>query len=95
MLIHSINAAASAYELRPLFMEYRGRRPLYAPDLPGFGFSERGDREYSPALYVAAITDLLRSQVREMGPVDLVALSLGGGSSRRAWRSTRPTLCGA
>lgn len=83
VLIHSINAAASAYELRPLFAAYRGRRPVYAPDLPGFGFSARGDRPYSPALYVAAITDLLRTQVREAGPVDLVALSLGSEFAAR------------
>jgi len=83
VLIHSINAAASAYEMRPLFAAYRGRRPVYAPDLPGFGFSERGDRTYSPALYVAAITDLLRTQVREAGPVDLVALSLGSEFAAR------------
>jgi pimeloyl-ACP methyl ester carboxylesterase len=83
VLIHSINAAASAYELRPLFAACRGRRPVYAPDLPGFGFSERGDRTYSPALYVAAITDLLRTQVREAGPIDLVALSLGGEFAAR------------
>jgi len=83
VLLHSINAAASAYELRPLFAAYRGRRPIYAPDLPGFGFSERGDRTYSPALYVAAITDLLRTQVREAGPVDLVALSLGSEFTAR------------
>ena len=43
-LVHSINAAASAYELRPLFEHYRGQRPVYAPDLLGFGFSERSDR---------------------------------------------------
>ncbi len=83
VLIHSINAAASAYELRPLFAAYRGRRPIYALDLPGFGFSERGDRTYSPALYVAAITELLRTQVREAGPVDLVALSLGSEFAAR------------
>ncbi len=83
VLLHSINAAASAYELRPLFAAYRGRRPVYAPDLPGFGFSKRGDRTYSPALYVAAITDLLRTQVREAGPVDLVALSLGSEFAAR------------
>jgi pimeloyl-ACP methyl ester carboxylesterase len=83
VLIHSINAAASAYEMRPLFAAYRGRRPVYALDLPGFGFSERGDRTYSPALYVAAITELLRTQVREAEPVDLVALSLGAEFAAR------------
>lgn len=77
VLIHSVNAAASAYEMRPLFEAYRRQRPVYALDLPGFGFSERGDRDYTPALFAAAISDLLTGEVREAGPVDLVALSLG------------------
>ena len=41
LLIHSLNAAASAYEVRPLFDHYCQRRRTYALDLPGFGFSER------------------------------------------------------
>src|SRR3954470_4730244 len=73
VLVHSINAAASAYEMRPLFEAYRGKRPVYALDLPGFGFSERADRHYSPPLFTAALTDLIAGQVREAGPVDLVA----------------------
>ena len=40
VLVHSVNAAASAYEMGPLFAYYRGKRPVYALDLPGFGFSE-------------------------------------------------------
>ena len=75
VLIHSINAAASAYEMRPLYLQYSSRRPVYALDLPGFGFSSRLNRAYSPALYEAAILDFLETQVGE--PVDMVALSLG------------------
>ena len=75
VLIHSINAAASAYELLPLFMYYRTQRPVFALDLPGFGFSDRSTRIYSPGLYEAAILDFLGSQVSE--PADVVALSLG------------------
>ncbi len=50
LLIHSINAAGSAYEVLPLYEHYCNSRTVYALDLPGFGFSERGDRElYTPA----------------------------------------------
>jgi pimeloyl-ACP methyl ester carboxylesterase len=56
---------------------YRGKRPIYALDLPGFGFSERSDRRYTPQLFSEAIADLLRTQVRETQPADIVALSLG------------------
>lgn len=74
VLIHSINAAGSAYEMRPIFGTYRGKREVYALDLPGFGFSERADVEYSAELYAQAIIDLLE---RVGQPSDVIALSLG------------------
>lgn len=73
VLIHSVNAAASAIEMRPLFQRRRGSRPVYAIDLPGFGLSERRDRQYSPELYVSTLIEWLE---RVGGPVDAVALSL-------------------
>lgn len=75
VLIHSINAAASAFEMKPLFEHYRGQRPVYAMDLPGFGFSERSDRRYSPTLYANAISDFITQEIGT--EVDLIALSLG------------------
>lgn len=77
VLVHAINAAGGSHEMRPLFDHYRAVRPVYALDLPGFGFSDRSNRVYSPDIYRDAILDLLRSQVKEVGPVDVVALSLG------------------
>lgn len=74
VLIHSINAAASAYEMRPIFEAYRGKRDVYALDLPGFGMSDRSDRVYTPAVFQQAIIDLLE---RIGSPADVVALSLG------------------
>ncbi|MCA9961666.1 MAG: hypothetical protein KC443_21655, partial [Anaerolineales bacterium] len=50
LLIHSVNAAASAYEMRPLFEHSRGTRPVYASDLPGYGFSDREARNYTPGI---------------------------------------------
>ena len=55
LLIHSINAAASAYEMRPLFQYFIGLRPVYAIDLPGYGLSERRDQTYTPRMMVDAI----------------------------------------
>jgi pimeloyl-ACP methyl ester carboxylesterase len=74
VLLHSINAAASSYEMRPIFKQYGDRRRIYALDLPGFGFSDRGDHSYSPALYTEAILAFLHNSVKE--PADVVALSL-------------------
>ena len=73
VLIHGINAAASAYEMKPLFDYYRHQRPVYALELPGFGYSERSEREYSPTLYAHAIQDFLE----HLGVAcDVIALSL-------------------
>lgn len=74
LLIHSINAAGSSYEMRPIFEAFRGTRPVYALDLPGFGFSERSERRYSPTLYRDAIVDMLTNGIGEAA--DVVALSL-------------------
>jgi pimeloyl-ACP methyl ester carboxylesterase len=86
LLIHSINAAASAYEMRPLFEHYRRTRRVYALDLPGFGFSDRSPRPYSPRLYADAILDLLDAIAYDAGPapVDAAALSLGSEFLARA-----------
>jgi pimeloyl-ACP methyl ester carboxylesterase len=81
LLLHSVNAAASAYEMRPLFEHYRGARPVWALDLPGFGFSERTDRVYTPMLYEHAILDTL-DKIGE--PADVIALSLGCEFAARA-----------
>lgn len=82
VLIHSINAAASAYEVKPLFEAFRRQRPVFALELPGFGFSDRSARKYSPELYEGAILDFLEGVVVE--PADVVALSLGAEFAARA-----------
>lgn len=82
ILIHSINAAASSYEMRPLCEHYRKTRRVYALDLPGFGFSERANRIYAPELYQNAISEFMQTQVRDKA--DVVALSLGCEFAARA-----------
>jgi pimeloyl-ACP methyl ester carboxylesterase len=76
VLIHSVNAAASAREMRPLFDRYRAVRPVYALDLPGFGHSDRTDQRYEPEQYCQAILDIIAKEIGGEEPVDLVALSL-------------------
>lgn len=77
LLVHSINAAASAFEMRPIYERIDGHR-VFAPDLPGFGFSDRSARDYSIGLYTDALLDMLDAIFGECGtePVDVVALSL-------------------
>jgi len=78
LLIHSINAAASAYEVKPLFDHYRGRRPVYAIDLPGYGFSDRTDRRYTPRLMTDAVLAVAAAIAARHGgaPIDALAVSL-------------------
>jgi pimeloyl-ACP methyl ester carboxylesterase len=86
LLIHSVNAAASAYEIRPLYEHYRTSRRVYALDLPGFGFSERSDREYTPRLMADAVKVMVEEIRRREGsqPIDALALSLGSEFLARA-----------
>ena len=78
LLLHSINAAASAYEVKPAFEHAARTHRAYAPDLPGYGFSDRSPRRYDAALFCDAVRDLLDAIAAEHGaqPVDALALSL-------------------
>ena len=86
LLLHSINAAASAYEVKPVFEHVRARHRVYAPDLPGFGFSDRSSRDYNIRLYVDAVHDMLDEIAAENGaaPVDALAVSLASEFLARA-----------
>jgi pimeloyl-ACP methyl ester carboxylesterase len=78
LLIHSINASASAAEMRPLHEHYRATRTVFSVDLPGYGFSDRSDRNYTPRLMtdaVHAVTEQIRARCGP-APVDALALSL-------------------
>ena len=86
LLVHSVNAAASAFEIKPLFDHYRCERTVYALDLPGYGLSDRSDRFYSLRLMtdaVAAVVDAIG--LRHAGvPVDAIAVSLASEYLARA-----------
>lgn len=82
VLIHSINAAASAIEMKPLFNHFRQQRPVYALDMPGYGFSDRTDRTYTPEFFAQTILTFLAQVVGQ--PADVVALSLSSEFVARA-----------
>ena len=79
LLVHSVNAAAAASEVRPLFEHYRASRRVFAIDLPGYGLSERSDRDYTPRLMTDAVHAALTHIRARCGaaPVDTLAVSLG------------------
>jgi pimeloyl-ACP methyl ester carboxylesterase len=87
LLVHSINAAASAYEVRPIFERVTATHRVYAVDLPGFGFSDRSNRDYTPRLYTDAIHEMLEGIGKDGhadAPLDALAISLGSEFLARA-----------
>jgi pimeloyl-ACP methyl ester carboxylesterase len=86
LLVHSVNAAGSAYEVRPIFNEMTRTHAVYALDLPGFGFSDRSDRNYTPRLMTDAIHDMLGiiAETHDETPVEALAISLGSEFLARA-----------
>lgn len=78
LLVHSINASASAHEVKPLYNALKNDRPTYALDLPGFGHSKRSDRDYFQSLMMQGILAVARkiSESHSGRPIDALAVSL-------------------
>ena len=95
LLLHTVNAAASAAEVRPLFEHWRATRTVFALDLPGYGYSDRSDRNYTPRLMTDAL-HAVAAQIRQRcgeAPVDALAVSLGCEFLARA-AAEQPALWG-
>lgn len=79
VLLHSINAVASAHEMRPLVQRLQREtdRPLYVLEWLGFGHSDRPDTSYTPELLEDQLEHFLEQTVPFDGAVDVIGLSLG------------------
>jgi len=59
VLLHGINAAATSNEWRTVFEALADDYHVLAPDLPGFGLSDRPPLTYSASLYTTFVRDFL------------------------------------
>jgi pimeloyl-ACP methyl ester carboxylesterase len=91
LLVHSINAAASAFEMRKPFAALRENHRVYALEFLGYGGSDRPPMRYSAEIYSALIGDFVREVVGSGAPA--IASSLGSAYLVRA-AAADPALFG-
>ena len=65
LLLHGVNAAASSHEFRYVVDALAEDHHVLAPDLPGFGHSDRPPLMYSGSLYVTFVEDFVRDLTDE------------------------------
>ncbi|MBE3558716.1 MAG: alpha/beta fold hydrolase [Ktedonobacteraceae bacterium] len=90
VLLHAPGIGASSDEMRNLVGELAQRYRLYAPDLPGYGLSDRLALDYSADTYVAFCRDFLTEVVQR--PAVLLASCLSCNYSIAVAACT-PELC--
>ena len=90
VLLHAPGIGASSYEMRHLMKPLAQRFRVYAPDLPGFGLSDRPQMDYSAETYIALIQDFLRDVIGL--PAVLVANGLSNNYAVAAAQRS-PELC--
>jgi pimeloyl-ACP methyl ester carboxylesterase len=90
VLLHTPELAGSAYEMLGIMASLATRYRVYAPDLLGFGLSDRPDISYTSDLYTELLHDFLVNVVRE--PATLVASRLSCNYAI-AVAANSPELC--
>lgn len=93
VVLHSINAVASAHEMKPLVkrLERETDRPVFVLEWIGFGHSDRPEIAYTPDLLEEQLEHFLERIVRAGSGADLIGLSLGATYAAEVARR-RPAL---
>ena len=84
LLLHGMNAAASSHEFHHVVDALAEDYHVLAPDMPGFGHSDRPPLLYSGSLYVTFVTDFARDLTEDAA---VLASSLSGAYVARAAES--------
>ncbi|MFB6179716.1 MAG: alpha/beta fold hydrolase [Halorientalis sp.] len=84
LFVHGINASGSSHEFRGIFQALAEDYHVIAPDLPGFGRSDRPPLSYSGSLYTTFVEDFTAEMTDD--PI-VVASSLGGAYAAVAAKS--------
>jgi len=87
LLLHGVHAAASNKEFDQIWNQLAKTYHVIAPDLPGFGRSDRPPLTYSAALYAAFVTDFAEDVTDDAA---CVASSLTGAYAALAQRQAAP-----
>lgn len=82
LLFHGIHAAASNHEFGPVFESLAEDYHVLAPDLPGFGHSDRPPLLYSASLYESFVADAIQDLAADEPTV--VASSVSGAYAAAA-----------
>ncbi len=90
LLLHTPELAASAYEMRKLIEPLAQHYLVYAPDLLGFGLSDRPAIDYTAETYVDLCRDFLINVVKQ--PATIVASRISCNYAV-AIAATTPHLC--
>jgi pimeloyl-ACP methyl ester carboxylesterase len=87
LLLHGVHAAASNEEFARVFGHLTDEFHVIAPDLPGFGTSDRPPLVYSASLYESFVTDFAAKLTDD---AVCVASSLSGAYAAAAQREAAP-----
>lgn len=91
LFLHGFGGGSSAYEWSRVYPAFAGEYRVIAPDLIGWGRSDRPERRYSPEDYLDIIAEFIEKTCPD-GPPIVVASSLTAAFVMRL-AIDRPELC--
>ncbi len=78
LFVHSVSLGGSSFEWSKVYPEFAGRFRVLAPDLIGFGESQRPAARFSAADYARMLADFIQSTCDDVKPI-VIGSGLGAG----------------